>query len=326
VKRFFKKKTSVAGIKPAPNALIFIVACLLLAWLVVGLWPSDQPSSAAEQALATGWQQSGAANPFGKAGTVSAQPSQLEPSMVPTPVALASTSLAGTQPDGSWTVNAQGQLLPSRALRQRFDYYLSLIGELPLADLRALLRQNAQQNLSEPALGQAMALWDKYVQLQQYAWKHAVDLRQPSSWSAALVERQIVRREKLGADVAHAFYAVEDSALQSMLARVNSGAHVEQAANVNTNVNANAIANTNLDTTQTPALAEHPQAQEREAQLRAQWQAWDARVDAARRQLQTYNQAPELSAPQRAQAKEQYLSQHFQGAELIRVRSLLGLH
>jgi hypothetical protein len=156
-----------------------------------------------------------------------------------------------------------------------------------------------------------MALWDKYVNLHQHAWKHAVDLRQPSTWSAAQTERQIVRREKLGADVAHAFYAEEDSALQSMIARVNSGSATGQA----TAAQAEQVIPQSLD----------PQAQEREAQWQAQWQAWDARVDAARLQLQAYAAAPELSAPQRAQASEQYLNQHFQGAELIRARGLLGL-
>jgi lipase chaperone LimK len=142
-----------------------------------------------------------------------------------------------------------------------------------------------------------------------------VDLRQPSTWSAALVERQIMRRQLLGADVAHAFYADEESALQSMLTRVNSGAVAGQAAAFEAGL------------AQSPhqAMALHPQAQEREAQLQAQWQAWEARLDAARSQVQAYNQAPELSASQRRQAIETYLGQHFQGAELSRARSLLGL-
>jgi lipase chaperone LimK len=319
VKLFFKQNRPVALIKSAPSALLFVVPALLLAVLVALLWPSDEPIRAIEQAHPKGWQQSGAANPFGKAGQASAEPSPPELASAPALVSLASTSLAGTQPDGSWTLNAQGQLLPSRAVRQRFDYYLSLIGELPLADLRALLLQDARQSLKEPALGAAMALWDKYVQLQQHAWKHAVDLRQPSTWSAALSERQIVRREKLGADVAQAFYAEEDSALQAMIARVNSG----QSVGMGVGAGAGQAAAADAQQVNPPSL--HPQAQEREAQWQAQWQAWEARLAAARRQIQAYSQAPELSAQQRSQAIESYLSQQFQGAELIRARSLLSL-
>jgi lipase chaperone LimK len=288
---------------------------MLLAGLAHRLWPSDATSAAIDQPPTTGWQQNGAANPFGPGKPATAEQRTLAQAGAQALPSLAHTSLAGTQPDGDWGMAAQGRLVPSRALRQRFDYYLSLIGELSLADLRALVLQDAQQNLQQPALGQAMTLWDQYVQLQQHAWKHAVDLRQPSTWSAALVERQIMRRQLLGANVAHAFYADEESALQSMLGRVNSGALAGQAA----------AFEAGQAHSSPQAVAVHPQAQEREAQLQAQWQAWEARLDAARSQVQAYNQAPELSVPQRRQAIETYLSQQFQGAELSRARSLLGL-
>jgi hypothetical protein len=41
--------------------------------------------------------------------------------------------------------------------------------------------------------------------------------------------------------------------------------------------------------------------------------------------LQEIAAAPELSALQRAQAQAAYLAQNFAGAELVRVRALLGV-
>jgi lipase chaperone LimK len=307
VKPFSQENRSIPGIDIARNAPLFIAIVGVGALLAYLLWPADAAQSPRPQAEAAGWQQAGVANPFGNGAQVAAQPNQALAASPAAPPSMANTSLAGTQPDGDWGVDAQGQLKASRALRQRFDYYLSLIGEMPLADIHALVLQAAKQSLKEPALGQVMALWDRYVLLQKHAWKHAVDLRQSASWSAALTERQIVRRQMLGADVAQAFYADEERELQDMLARLNSG----QGSAVSS-------------TEPTQSIL-HPQAIQREAELQAQWAQWDQRIATARQQIQAITQAPELSALQRQQSIEQYLSGQFQGAELIRARALLGV-
>jgi lipase chaperone LimK len=57
----------------------------------------------------------------------------------------------------------------------------------------------------------------------------------------------------------------------------------------------------------------------------AQWADWERRLAAARTRLQEIAAAPELSALQRAQAQAAYLAQNFAGAELVRVRALLGV-
>jgi lipase chaperone LimK len=307
VKPISQENRPIPGINIARSAPLLIAVTGISVLLAYLLWPADEAQSPRPQTEAIGWQQGGVANPFGKGAQVAAQQTQaLAASPAATP-SLANTSLAGTQPDGDWGVDAQGQLKASRALRQRFDYYLSLIGEMPLADMHALVLQAAKQSLKEPALGQVMGLWDRYVQLQKYSWKHTVDLRQSTSWSAALSERQIVRRQMLGADVAQAFYADEERELQDMVARLNSGQGL------------------GVSSTEPTQSIVHPQASQREAEVQAQWQQWDQRIAAARQQIQAIAQAPELSAPQRQQSIEQYLSGQFQGTELIRARSLLGM-
>lgn len=219
---------------------------------------------------------------------------------------VGSSSLAGTQPDGDWGVDARGRLRPSRALRQRFDYYLSLVGEAPFASIEALVRQAAQNDLKEPALGEVLALWSRYVQLQRYSWKVAVDPKDALSLGAALGERQLIRRQLLGAEVAYAFYAEDEAQLHQLHQQLISAAPQPVSQG------------------QASEPATHPQAAEREAAVQAQWQQWEERLAAARQALQKIQQAPELSSIQRRQAVDQYLTSQFLGMELVRARALLG--
>jgi lipase chaperone LimK len=297
----------VAGMKSVRIAT-FLVAFIAAVGLIWQSWPSaETPQSALSPAM-PGWQQAGAANPFAKGSPVAERSVQATGTSNALPPDLASSSLAGTQPDGDWGVNAQGHFKASRALRQRFDYYLSLIGEMPLASIEAAFRAAAEKDLKEPALGQVLAIWSRYVQLQQHSFKHAVNLKEPASWSAALSERQVVRRQTLGADVAYAFYGQEEAELQQMLTQVQTGQ-----------------AGQSQQTGQINAPAVHPQAVEREAAVQAEWNQWEQRLNTARSQIKAYAQAPELSAPQRQQAIENYLTTQFQGTELIRARALLGV-
>jgi lipase chaperone LimK len=301
-----KLNRPLAGKKYTQIALFFIAFAGLLAWLfwrAVALPGSDaviQPVSATQWGAGQG-------NPFG-AG--SASPAQA-PWLAAAPEARidwASTSLAGTQPDGQWAADAHGQLRKDVALRQRFDYFLTLLGEQPLDQLRAGVQQQARADLPPSAVVQLMQLWDRYVQLQQYAFKTTVDLRQPSGWGAALLERQSVRRELLGADVAYAFYAHEERELQSMLARVSSGA----GGSVSREPPSVSVA----------PLADAPQ---REAQLQQEWKEWEQRLDTARVQIQRVQAAPELSAAQRQSALQQLLVSQFpDSSERLRAASLLA--
>jgi lipase chaperone LimK len=248
----------------------------------------------------------GQSNPFGS-GSAEPAARTMPAAVNEAPIDLTDTSLAGTQPDGQWAFDAQGQLRKDFALRQRLDYFLTLLGERPLDQVRALVQQKARAELPESALKQLMQLWDRYVQLQQHAFKTTVDLRQPSGWSAALLERQAVRSELLGADVAYAFYAQEERELQSMLARVNDGTRAPPEQSL-------------------PTVAELPDAPQREAQLQHGWKEWEQRIEAARAQVQRLQAAPELSAVQRQSAVQQVLASQFaEGSERLRAASLLGL-
>jgi lipase chaperone LimK len=221
---------------------------------------------------------------------------------------LSLTSLDGTQPDGDWAVDASGHLRANRALRQRFDYYLSLLGERSVGELRQLLLGQAKRELKPQSAEQVMQMWDRYVQLQQHAWQTQVDVRDWRTWSAALVERQTLRRQILDADWAAAFYADEEAQLQNMIAQFNSGA-VRSA----------------MPELALPPQPLHPDAAARELQWQAHWQQWEQRLAEARQHIDQLQQAANLSALQRQQATETYLASQFQGTELVRARALLGL-
>jgi lipase chaperone LimK len=297
---------ALPGTKSAQNAIFLVVSAGAV--LLYLLWPNSTTEPSAEAVReGAGWRQPGVANPFALGAASASAQAVVSSALESVPLSVSGTSLAGTQADGDWGVNAQGQLLASRSLRQRFDYYLSLIGEMPLASIETLLQQDAKKSLKEPALSQVLSVWRNYVKLQQHAWQHAVDLKNPATWSTALAERQAVRRQILGANWAYAFYAEDEREIQAMLSQVNSPTRAVQP------------------NPEPPAAALHPQASEREAALKAEWQLWDQRVQAAREQVSKLKVAAELSEPQRQQAIERYLSQQFQGTDLIRARALLGI-
>ena len=278
-------------------ALALLVGALWILWWSVTA-PAPAPADERGRANDSHPIHAGMPNPFGTplgAATGSSPVSADVPD-------LGQTSLAGTSADGDWSVGTDGRLTPSHALRRRFDYYLTLVGEVPLDSLRALVLQQASDELREPALGAVMALWDRYVALQQTPWKHTVDLRRRDTWADALAERSQGRRAALGTEWAQAFYADEERELAAMIA----GQPGNPAA---------------TGTTGLPAP--QPQAAEREAAVNAQWQQWEQRLTAARQQLQALNADATLAPAQRAERADQLLAAQFTGTELTRARGLL---
>lgn len=214
-------------------------------------------------------------------------------------------SLAGTELDGDWAWPGQGGLRPSAGLRRRFDHLLSRQGELPLAALQAELARLARAELPPHAADEVLALWGRYLALQQHPWRTHVHPRRPETWRPALAERQQVRRQHLGPAWAAAFYADEERELSATIVALESGQAAPAAPEP------------------TPPL--HPQAAEREAAVQAEWQAWERRLAQARVELLRLQAAPELSATQRHAAAERLVAERFQGSEAVRARALLGL-
>ncbi len=219
---------------------------------------------------------------------------------------LQESSLADTQADGTWSISPSGQAQPSLALRRRFDYFLLLQGERDIAALTADIQRQVSAAHGQLAAQQIMALWASYLQLQQHRWTTQVDMQRPSTWSSALTERSMKRRELLGIAWAEAFYRGEEADLRQLIAKSNGQELTSPAAERNL-----------------PNVL--PDAPQRQASVDAEWQQWSQRLEAARSHIAKLQQAPELSEPQRADAVAAYVTSQFSGSELLRVKALLKL-
>ena len=88
-----------------------------------------------------------------------------------TPTALLLTpdepprSLMGTDMDGRLG-SAEGQLILGPGLIRRFEYHLSAIGELPLAQIRANIERDIDAELALPGRREARRLLDAYLALR----------------------------------------------------------------------------------------------------------------------------------------------------------------
>jgi len=220
---------------------------------------------------------------------------------------LQTSSLADTEADGSWSIGANGQAQPNMALRRRFDYLLLLQGERSLAALTAEIQRQVLTAHGALAAQQVVALWHSYLQLQQKQWKTQVDMLRPNTWASALTERSQARRELLGIAWADAFYREEEDALRLQIAKSNG----------------QTVLATPLPEADLPAAL--PDAALRQAEVDAEWQQWQRRLEAARAQVAQLQQAPELSATQRTEAVAAYINSQFSGTELVRAKALLKL-
>lgn len=105
------------------------------------------------------------------------------------PKSLINSSLKGTDIDGMYPVDEQGNLVFSKSIKYRFEYFLSTMGEFPLAQVLQMVREDIQLNLKAPAKEQALKLFDDYI-----AYKYALAELEGSFEAAEDYERQDVQR------------------------------------------------------------------------------------------------------------------------------------
>jgi lipase chaperone LimK len=84
------------------------------------------------------------------------------------------SSLRGTQIGGAYPIDANGDLIAHISIRHRFDYFMTLLGELSYAQLIALIEDDIQQSLQDPARTHALSLLENY-QAYKYALKSLDD-------------------------------------------------------------------------------------------------------------------------------------------------------
>lgn len=140
-----------------PSVLLALAALLACGtWL---LWRLAEPATDAD-AGATGSEPAGLAV-WLRAGTGAAS-APARP-VFHTGLENLPRSLSDIEPAGELQEDAQGRLVVTRGLRDRFDYFLAARGEEPDAVLHARLRAHLASQLKPPAAAEAQALLDRYL-------------------------------------------------------------------------------------------------------------------------------------------------------------------
>lgn len=129
--------------------------------------------------------------------------------------AAAGDSLRGTAVDGALTLNAAGKAVPDRAMRRLFDYFLTRLGEREPAAIRDDLRRYLQPRVGAAVQAQVLAWFDAYVALE----RESAALDTGSDLRADLERRRELRRRRLGAAVAQAWYGEDERRLEHAIAR-----------------------------------------------------------------------------------------------------------
>lgn len=116
---------------------------------------ATQPVSTAASGVAPDWIKPGAASE-GAAGN------QAWPALR-TGLEALPRSLVGTEVDGGVKADAAGHLKLDRSLRNLFDYFLSLVGEEPLARVRDRIVAYLRAHLPASAAAEGVNLLDRYL-------------------------------------------------------------------------------------------------------------------------------------------------------------------
>lgn len=234
---------------------------------------------------------------------------------------LTDGSLRGAELDGAWGAWDGRRLTPSADLRRRFDQLLTTLGETRPDELRLLVAWLAERDLGPPGAQAVLEVWDRYLKLQQHAFRETMDLGRPERWASVLQERQWVRRELLGVAWADAFYREEETALRQ---RLDPPPPTQNATEpVWTAAAPAGLAPQAWHHERVAALGQEA-ADRLQAEERAQAE-WEQRLTTARSTIERLSRAPELSPGQRQAAVQNWLNQHFQGSERLRASALLGL-
>lgn len=263
-------------------------------------------------------------------------------------------SLRGTH-HGVRLLSISGELQVTSALKELFDYYLSALGEKSVSDIRALIIQDLERQLSDTALQQAVSIVDDYLQYKAALSDFEVQFQQQPDWSKhqqltyfnerhqALIALQ---DQLLGAEVAQIFFAFDRRLDQYTLNKarimnsdmsadgkqqtlVNLTAELPQAIQLQQQRNKQQRILAEIDRKDLSARQKFQQraetvgeaAAQRLAQLDQQRAQWDQRLQQFQQQVADIK-ASGLAEEDYQQAYEKLLHQHFQPHEQVRAKAL----
>lgn len=137
-------------------------------------------------------------------------------------------SLQGTEVDGMLLADENGNIIINHDIRRVFDYFLSTLGDESLAQIEQRLRAHIQHQLPSNAAHQAEQLLGKYMAFNQALSKLELSeesepntLLETGVLGERLLSIQSLRREYLPVEVIDAFYTDDDALDQLALARID---------------------------------------------------------------------------------------------------------
>lgn len=265
---------------------------------------------------------------------------------------LERSSLRGSRPDGQLRFDAQGRLVVDAELRRHLEWWLSLLGELPLEQIRDLFRLSLPGEMTPALAAEALAFFDRWIDYLRDADASLPD----GSTLARLDALAALRRQWFGEADSEALFGDEERYTRHVLARQavlrDPSLSAEQRAEALTELDAQlspeqrqmraATVDPLLLSEQTaqferlqidPAQrhAERsalvgPEAADRLAQLDLQRQDWEQRMNALREAARQWQSNQALTGAERESRLQAWLELHgYSEAEQRRARALLAL-
>lgn len=131
------------------------------------------------------------------------------------------SSLRGTEVDGGFRVDEEGNLIVEIGIKRYFDYFMATVGEESLAEITARIHHSISTQLQEPAKSQALAILQDYLSYKTalYELEQQYGEFNPMSFSESqipqLTERLDAmfnaRRAHMSESVVDAFFAEEEA-------------------------------------------------------------------------------------------------------------------
>ncbi len=136
-------------------------------------------------------------------------------------------SLRGTVPDGVIQLDTDGNLMITRGIRDRFDYYLATLGEISLVQLVDRIESELTAGYAPAVATQLKALLHQYIDFREALMVDALEALPPLEQQVDIAAYQQrwqklydLRRRHFPSDVAEAFWGAQERYDQYALERI----------------------------------------------------------------------------------------------------------
>jgi len=214
--------------------LKWIIPVSSAALLVVFFWKSEVPTTDGALSYASSTSQPMARSPddtaVNGAENLAAKLIQ-EANTIDVSGSALPASLRGTEVDGGFRVDENGNLVIEQGIKRYFDYFMATVGEESIAEITARIHNAITTQLEEPARSQALTILEDYLSYKTalYELEQQMGEFNPASFDGSqltLMEERLeaifdARRAHLSGDVVDVFFAEDEAVDRYTLNRLN---------------------------------------------------------------------------------------------------------